>query len=186
MKRGPLIRFRMFQSCRAFKFGRACPLTDKPCAASEASMKRNVFYVLMISVFAMLFALPALSQTATVKGVCKDAQGNPITDAQVTWHNDDTGRTFKLKTNKKGEYFSLGIDVGTYTVTLSKDGKQLDQVKNYKVGVDEVDLPFDEKQAQEQEVQQTAKEKGITPEQVKQMQEQAAKVQEQNKNINAV
>jgi len=68
-------------------------------------MKRNVFYVLMISVISMLFALPALSQTATVKGVAKDAKGTPITDAQVTWHNDDNGRTFKLKTNKKGEYF---------------------------------------------------------------------------------
>ena len=78
MKRGPLIRFLMSLSCRAFKFGRACPVTDRLCAAPEASMKRNVFYVLMISVLAMLFALPALSQTATVKGVCKDAQGNPI------------------------------------------------------------------------------------------------------------
>ena len=136
-------------------------------------MKRNVFYVLMLSILGIVFALPAFSQTATVKGVCKDAQGTPIADAQVTWHNDDNGRTFKLKTNKKGEYFSLGVDPGTYTVTLSKDGKQLDQVSKFKVGVDEVDLPFDLKASQEQAVQQTAKEKGISPEQVKQMQEQA-------------
>lgn len=149
-------------------------------------MKRNVFYVLMISVFTMLFALPALSQTATVKGVCKDAQGNPITDAQVTWHNDDTGRTFKLKTNKKGEYFSLGIDVGTYTVTLSKDGKQLDKVDHYKVTTDELTLDFDLKASQEQAVQETAKEKGISEEQVKQMQEQQAKVEQYNKSIGTV
>jgi len=66
-------------------------------------MKRNVFYVLMLSILGIVFALPAFSQTATVKGVCKDAQGTPIADAQVTWHNDDNGRTFELKTNKKGE-----------------------------------------------------------------------------------
>lgn len=149
-------------------------------------MKRNIFYVLMVSVLSMLFALPALSQTATVKGTCKDAQGNPIPDAQVNWHNNDTGRTFNLKTNKKGEYFSLGVDVGTYTVTLSKDGKQLDKATNFKVTTDELTLDFDLKQSQEQAVQETAKAKGITPEQVKQMQEQQAKIENYNKNIVAV
>ncbi len=149
-------------------------------------MKRNVFYALMVSILGMVFALPALSQTATVKGVAKDAQGTPIADAQVTWHNNDNGRTFKLKTNKKGEYFSLGIDPGTYTVTLSKDGKDIDKANNYKVGVDEVTLDFDEKQSQEQAVQQTAKEKGMTPEQVKKMQEEQAKVEQYNKSIGTV
>jgi tetratricopeptide (TPR) repeat protein len=149
-------------------------------------MKRNFLYAFVTSILFALFSLPAFAQTATVHGAVKDAQGNPITDAQVTWQNTDNGRTYKLKTNKKGEYFSLGIDPGTYNVTLTKDGKQLDQVKNYKVGVDEVDLPFDEKQAQEQQVQQTAKEKGISPEEVKKMQEQAEKAQAYNKNIAAV
>jgi tetratricopeptide (TPR) repeat protein len=149
-------------------------------------MKRNAFYVLMISVLSMAFALPALSQTATVKGVCKDPQGTPIVGAEVTWHNNDNGRTFKLKTNKKGEYFSLGIDVGTYTVMVSKDGKQLDKVDNYKVTTDELTLDFDLKASQEQAVQETAKAKGMTPEQVKQMQEQQAKVEQYNKNIGTV
>jgi len=149
-------------------------------------MKRNVFYVLMISVLSMAFALPAFSQTATVKGTCKDAQANPIAGAQVTWHNNDNGRTFNLKTNKKGEYFSLGIDVGTYTVTLSKDGKELDKVNNYKVTTDELTLDFDLKASQEQAVQETAKAKGMTPEQVKQIQEQQAKVEQYNKSIGTV
>jgi tetratricopeptide (TPR) repeat protein len=149
-------------------------------------MKRNVFYVVMISVLSTVFALPALSQTATVKGVCKDPQGNPIIGAQVTWKNNDNGRTFNLKTNKKGEYFSLGIDAGTYTVTLSKDGKQLDKVDNYKVTSDELTLDFDLKASQEQAVQETAKAKGMTPEQVKAMQEQQAKVEQYNKSIGTV
>ena len=149
-------------------------------------MKRNVLYLLMISVLSMVFALPAFSQTATVKGTCKDAQGNPIVGGEVTWHNNDNGRTFKLKTNKKGEYFSLGIDVGTYTVTLSKDGKELDKANNYKVTTDELTLDFDLKASQEQAVQETAKAKGMTPEQVKQIQEQQAKVEQYNKNIGTV
>ena len=149
-------------------------------------MKRNIFYVLMISVLSMVFALPAFSQTATVKGTCKDAQGTPIVGTEVTWNNNDDGRTFKLKTNKKGEYFSLGIDVGTYTVTLNKDGKELDKVNNYKVTTDELTLDFDLKASQEQAVQETAKAKGMTPEQVKQMQEQQAKVEQYNKSIGTV
>src|SRR5438067_817245 len=178
----------MFLSHRMFKFGRARSQGGRALCgpAPEASMKRNVFYVLMLSILCIVFALPAFSQTATVKGVAKDAKGTPITDAQVTWHNDDNGRTFKLKTNKKGEYFSLGIDPGTYTVTLTKDGKDIDKVSKYKVGADEVTLDFDEKQSQEQAVQETARAKGMTPEQVKQMQEEQAKVEQYNKSIGTV
>lgn len=149
-------------------------------------MKRSIFYLCALSILSAVFAIPAFSQTATVKGTAKDPQGNPIADAQVTWHNNDNGRTFKLKTNKKGEYFSLGVDAGTYTVTLSKDGKDIDKVSNYKVTSDELTLDFDEKQAQQQAVEQTAKQKGITPEQVKQAQEQQAKVEAYNKNIGSV
>jgi tetratricopeptide (TPR) repeat protein len=152
----------------------------------EALMKRNFLYLLLLSVLSAVFALPALSQTATVHGVAKDAEGKPITDAEVTWHNTDTGRTFKLKTNKKGEYFSLGIDVGTYTITLSKDGKELDKASNFKVQSGDVSFDFDLKQSQEQAVQETAKEKGLTTEQVKQMQEQQEKIANYNKNIVAV
>jgi len=149
-------------------------------------MKRNFLFLLLITVLAGIASLPAFSQTATVHGVVKDAQGTPISDALVTWHNDDNGRTFKIKTNKKGEYFSLGIDPGTYTVTLTKDGKQLDQVNKKQVTSDEVALDFDLKQSQQQQIQQTAKEKGISPEQVKQMQEQQAKAEAYNKNISSV
>src|SRR6266581_942130 len=136
-------------------------------------MKRNLVFITLFAIVCVLVTVPAVGQTATVKGVCKDAQGNPIIDAQVVWHNNDNGRTFNLKTNKKGEYFSLGIEPGKYTVTLSKDGKQLDSQKKI-VTSDEITLDFDEKQAQEQAIQDTAKKQGMTPEQVKQMQEAKA------------
>jgi tetratricopeptide (TPR) repeat protein len=177
----------MLLSSKRFKIGRFHPMMVKfEWPSLEASMKQHFLYVFAISILFALFSLPAHSQTGTVHGIVKDAQGNVITGAEVTWHNDANGRTYKLKTDKKGQYFSLGIDPGIYTVTVAKDGKQLDQVNKFKVGADEVDLPFDLKQSQEQAVQQTAKEKGITPEQVKQMQEQAAKTEAYNKNIAVV
>ena len=148
-------------------------------------MKRNLGYAVLVAILCAIFAVPAVSQSASVKGVCKDAQGNPIADAQVVWHNNDNGRSFTLKTNKKGEYFSLGLDPGKYLVTLSKDGKQLDSAK-YQMGVDEVVLDFDLKKSQDQAVQDTAKKTGMTPEQLKQMQAQAANAEKYNANIKAV
>jgi len=149
-------------------------------------MKRNLGYAVPVATLCAIFAVPAVAQSATVKGVCKDAQGNPIADAQVVWHNNDNGRTFTLKTNKKGEYFSLGLDPGKYLITLSKDGKELDSVKNYQIGSDESILDFDLKKTQEQAVQDTAKKQGMTPEQVKQMQEQAANTEKYNANIKVI
>jgi len=149
-------------------------------------MKRNLGYAVLVAILCAIFAVPAVSQSATVKGVCKDAQGNPIADAQVVWHNNDNGRTFTLKTDKKGEYFSLGLEPGKYLITLSKDGKELDSVKNYQIGSDENTLDFDLKKTQEQAVQDTAKKQGMTPEQVKQMQEQAANAEKYNANIKVI
>jgi tetratricopeptide (TPR) repeat protein len=148
-------------------------------------MKRNLVFISISAFLLFLASISAVAQTATVKGVCKDSQGTPIVDAQVTWHNDDNGRVFKLKTNKKGEYFSLGIEPGTYTVTLTKDGKELDKVNKYHVSSDEISLDFDLKKSQEQAVEQTAKEKGMTTEQVKQAQEKQSEATKYNENIKA-
>src|SRR5215468_1774371 len=148
-------------------------------------MKRSLVFIAISAFLLFLGTISAVAQTATVKGVCKDAEGNPVVDAQVTWHNDDNGRVFKLKTNKKGEYFSLGIEPGTYTVTLTKDGKELDKVNKYHVSSDEISLDFDLKKSQEQAVEQTAKEKGMTTEQVKQAQQQQSEAAKYNENIKA-
>src|SRR5438445_227136 len=134
-------------------------------------MKRNLVFITLFAIVCVLVTVPAVGQTATVKGVCKDAQGSPITDAQVVWHNNDNGRTFNLKTNKKGEYFSLGIEPGKYTVTISKDGKELDKVNNYPVSADEITLDFDIKKSQYQAVQETAKLHCMTTEKVKETKE---------------
>jgi len=131
-------------------------------------MKKHSVVLVMIAMLAALCIPAAFAQaTGTVKGVAKDMQGNPIAGATVEWYNTDNGRKYTLKTNKKGEYFSLGIEPGKYKVTLLQDGKQLDSVNGYSVKVDENTLDFDEKQSQAE----AAKQKGINQEQLKQMQE---------------
>jgi tetratricopeptide (TPR) repeat protein len=126
----------------------------------------------MVMLVVTLCVPPVFAQaTGTVKGVCKDMEAKPIAGANLEWYNTENGRKYNLKTNDKGEYFSLGIEPGKYKVTLTQNGKQLDQVSNFPVGVEEATLDFDLKKSQTQAAQQ----KGISPEQLKQMQEQQAK-----------
>ena len=90
-------------------------------------MKHRVVMMALTALVAALCAPAGLAQlTGSVKGVCRDMDGNPITGAIVEYLSQDNGRKYQLKTNNKGEYFSLGIEPGKYTVTLTKDGKPLD------------------------------------------------------------
>jgi len=85
-------------------------------------MKKHFAILLFVILAIGLCVPPAFAQASgTVKGVCKDAQGNPIADAIVSWVNQDNGQKYSLKTNKKGEYFSLGITPGKYNVQLFKN-----------------------------------------------------------------
>lgn len=133
-----------------------------------------------------IFSVPAQAQYATVKGTCKDAQGAPIVDAQVVYQNQDNGRQYKLKTNKKGDYFSLGLEPGQYTITLSKDGQTLDTQKNVHIDIGENPYDIDLKQAQEQNIKDTAKKEGISTEEVKRQQEALEKAQQHNAAIKGV
>ena len=146
-------------------------------------MKQRLLIVLLVVAVAALSVPPVFAQgTGSVKGVCKDAQGTPIVGANLEWFNTDNGRKYNLKTDKRGEYFSLGIEPGKYKVTLTQNGKQLDQVAGFPVGMDESDLDFDLKKSQAEAAQQ----KGITPEQLKAMQEQQAKLAHETNTIKAL
>jgi tetratricopeptide (TPR) repeat protein len=146
-------------------------------------MKQRLLMVVLVVAMAALCVPPVFAQaTGSVKGVCKDAQGNPIVGANVEWNNTDNGRKYTLKTNKKGEFFSLGIEPGKYKVVLTQDGKQLDQVTGFPVGGDETTLDFDLKKSQTEAAQQ----KGISPEQLKAMQEQQAKAAKETNTVKSL
>ena len=69
-------------------------------------------------------AAPVLAQsTGAVKGKVVDVKGEPVQDAKVTIEfKDGMSRKFETKTNKKGEYFQIGIQPGNYAVTAAKEG----------------------------------------------------------------
>lgn len=144
-------------------------------------MKQYFVILALLMLMAALCASPVFAQdTAAVKGVCKDAEGKPIAGATVEWVNADTGRKYDLKTNNKGEYFSLGIGPGRYKVTLlGADNKEIFHYSGVPVNSAENTLDFD----MQKEAANAAKGAGLTPEQVKQQQEQAAKIAKENLTI---
>jgi tetratricopeptide (TPR) repeat protein len=139
------------------------------------------FILPLLLVLAMGLCAPfaAAQTTGTVKGVCKDSDGKPIMQAEVEWVGVESGHTYKLKTNNKGEYFSLGIVPGKYNVKLSKDGKELFHINSVTVGLDETELPFDLKKEQTA----AAQAQGMTPEQAKAKADAAAKAANENKTV---
>jgi len=144
-------------------------------------MKQRFAWAVLVALVLGLCVPSVFAQsTGTVKGVCRDAEGKPITDGTVVWLSLDSGRKYTLKLNKKGEYFSLGITTGKYNVTLyGADGKEIFHFNGLPVGLDETTQDFDMKK----EAAAQAAGQGMTPEQLKQMQEQQAKAQKENANV---
>lgn len=144
-------------------------------------MKKRFAWTVLIALLLGLCVPSVWAQsTGTVKGVCKDSEGKPITEGTVVWLSLDSGRKYTLKLNKKGEYFSLGITTGKYNVTLyGADGKELFHYNGLPVGLDETTQDFDLKK----EAAAQAAGQGLTPEQLKERQEQQAKVAKENANV---
>lgn len=149
-------------------------------------MKKHFAILLFIVLALGLCVTPVFAQSSgTVKGVCKDAQGVPVGDAVVVWANLENGQKYTLKTNKKGEYFSLGLTSGKYLVTLYKNAedmaanKELDHVKGFQVSLGENSLDLDMKK----DMEDAAKGKGISAEQLKQQQEQNAKAEKEKSTV---
>jgi tetratricopeptide (TPR) repeat protein len=141
--------------------------------------KHFILPLLLVLVVGLSGSLALAQTTGTVKGVCKDSDGKPITQAEVEWYGVESGHTYKLKTNNKGEYFSLGIIPGKYNVKLSKDGKELFHLNGVPVGLDETNQDIDLKKEQAA----AAQAQGMTPEQAKAREEAAAKAASEVKTV---
>ncbi len=146
-------------------------------------MKRYFILPLLLVLAAGLSSpLEFAQNTGSVRGACKDLDGKPITQAEVLWTSSETGHKYTLKTNNKGEYFSLGIVPGKYNVTLSKDGKDIFHFNGISVGIDEAVVDFDLKKEQAS----LAKGQGLPPEQAAKAKEAAAKADKEKSTVSAL
>jgi tetratricopeptide (TPR) repeat protein len=104
---------------------------------------KNKFYA--AAVLTMLMALactPAVGQVfCKVRGKVVDPAGAPMVGAQVELYGKENGKKLTLTSDKRGEYFSIGVPPGVYKVTLFKDGKQLYFMDNVRVAINNNDDP---------------------------------------------
>ena len=152
-------------------------------------MKKQFGFILFAVLALALCVPPVFAQASgSVKGICKDPEGKPIAGGVVQFENLDNGQKYALKTNGKGEYFSLGLSPGQVqghafkTPDDQKAAKETFHVNGFQVQLGENNLDFD----LQKEQQNAAKGQGLTPEQLKQMQEQQAKQQKETTTVKAL
>jgi hypothetical protein len=71
-----------------------------------------------------LFVLPSNAQQTlgSINGTVKDSSGGVVQGARVKVHNVDTGLEQTATTKNDGSFSIVDLPIGTYTVTLTKDG----------------------------------------------------------------
>jgi len=86
-------------------------------------MKRNLILSLLLALATSVVVPAAWGQLATIKGYVHDVEGNPLVGVTIRLVNKENGRKYELKTDKKGNYFSLAIFSGRYDLDVIQDGK---------------------------------------------------------------
>jgi tetratricopeptide (TPR) repeat protein len=87
-------------------------------AGGWTTMKTRLTYLMMLALFFVAAGTrPAWAQTAAVSGKVTD-NDKPLVGVEVIYTSKNNGRQIKLKTDKKGEFFSIGVPMDTYNVTV--------------------------------------------------------------------
>src|SRR5215467_16160894 len=76
--------------------------------------------------FALMIFFSALSwgqkDAGTIVGTVKDQSGAVVSDAKVTVTDADRGTSLQTKTNMTGEYIAGPLHIGSYNITVEKQG----------------------------------------------------------------
>ena len=84
--------------------------------------RRRTWLVAFALLAAWSVPQPAAAQGSSgmASGVVKDAKGQPVEGATVTFQSTESTRKIETKTNRRGEYFQLGLAPGNYTLSAVK------------------------------------------------------------------
>jgi len=90
-------------------------------------VKSRLFPATLLSLLLFVTAATpsSLSVTGTIKGKVTDADGQPLPDVKITLLDAARGQTYTLKTDKKGNYYMMGIAPADYRLKLEKTGFQV-------------------------------------------------------------
>ncbi|HEU0120963.1 MAG TPA: tetratricopeptide repeat protein [Bryobacteraceae bacterium] len=119
-----------------------------------------------------LFTFGAMGQTASLEGEVKGEDGKPLKDALIKLERKDIKGSYKVKTNKKGQWFHAGLPLGNYDIMCEVDGKVVDSVKGVRTRLgDPLPVNFDlsKMAAQRQAMEQAASTGKVTEEMSREM-----------------
>ncbi|MCC7153184.1 MAG: TonB-dependent receptor [Bryobacterales bacterium] len=85
---------------------------------------RNVWLAVVVVLVAVAGQLYAQADRATIEGVVCDSGNEPIPGARVVIHRMETNDEVLLWTNQSGRYYLPNLPIGTYGVTVEREGFQ--------------------------------------------------------------
>jgi len=148
-------------------------------------MKAIMRQAAMMAVSGLLLTGLSWAQTSSIAGAVKGEDGKGLKDALVKIERKDIKGNYKVKTNKKGEYFHAGLPLGVYKITLEVGGRDVDMVDNVRTRLgDPTEINFDLQQmkAKRDAMQKAAETGQLTQEQMREMSpEQRAAMEKQLK-----
>lgn len=168
---------------------------------------RRVLNVIFCCAVLLIASSPVWAQAmAQIKGEVTDQEGKPMVGAKVELKNLENGQKYNLKTDKKGQFFSIGISSGRYDVTVyDASGKSLTQGPVFKSvnislsgngtgqnqGINMLDINFQQMMAQQATGAPVQQQPGqapakLTPEQQKALEAAAKARAEQEKEVTTV
>jgi tetratricopeptide (TPR) repeat protein len=74
--------------------------------------------VVLLAAFGFTGSASAQTISGGVTGKCTGADGNPLVGYTIRIERQETSWSSQVKTNKKGEYLYIGLQPGTYKLTL--------------------------------------------------------------------
>jgi len=130
---------------------------------------KTIFLVLALALVAVLTPLSSSAQRVPVRGHVTGDDGKPLAGADIVLLNKDNGQKFTMKTDKNGDFVNVGVTIGIYHMTISKDGNVVYEKDMVAQGEDKA-LEINVPKAKEESRQEALKQ--LTPEQRQQIEEQ--------------
>jgi tetratricopeptide (TPR) repeat protein len=101
---------------------------------------KSIFWALALVVFSGL----AFAQTGSLRGKVVNEKGEGVPEVLVKIERQEIRGSFKVKTNKRGEYFHAGLPIGTYNVAIELNGEVVDGSNGVRVTIgDPIEVDFD-------------------------------------------
>lgn len=120
-------------------------------------MLNNRLRTLTFTLFLALIATPAWAQVGRLNGTVTGEDGKPMRGAVIEMERTDQKGSYRVKTNKKGQYIHAGLPWGTYDIALTVDGDAVQTTQGVTVrGFEPTVIDFDMETAKKNAAAQNA------------------------------